>query len=174
MLARCDRGDLFLPMARNVRSLEMIRSIDQLREHWAGVLFGTDPHGYLVADAAARGYLPLEVLPPDARDAEVLISAFGGAYSRMASNNNSDIVSWSPAYRRRLTEVILAHLDHIEAMCDTPETRWVAVQLIGLQACRQLRQERRQRPGPEANTAQDGSASLQSLTHQPRSQRAPF
>lgn len=130
VLARCDRGDLFLPMARNVRSLEMIRSIDQLREHWAGVLFGTDPHGYLVADAAARGYLPLEVLPPDARDAEVLIGAFGGAYSRMASNNNSDIVSWSPAYRRRLTEVILAHLDHIWAMCDTPETRWVAVQLM--------------------------------------------
>ena len=130
VLAKCGRGDLFLPMARNVRSIEMIRSIDQLREHWVGVLFGTDPHGYLVADAAARGYLPLEVLPPDARDAEVLISAFGGAYSRMASNNNSDIVPWSPAYRRRLTEVILAHLDHIEAKCDTPETRWAAVQLI--------------------------------------------
>lgn len=130
VLANCERGDLFLPMARNVRSLEMIRSIDQLREHWAGVLFGTDPHGYLVADAAARGYLPLEILPPDARDAEVLISAFGGAYSSMARHGESEFVSWSPAYRRRLTEVILAHLDLIETMYDTPEMRWTAVQLM--------------------------------------------
>ena len=129
VLAKCCNGELFL-MARNVRSLEMIRSIDQLREHWVGVLFGTDPHGYLVADAAARGYLPLEILPPDARDAEVLISVFGGAYSSMASQGKSEFVSWSPAYRRRLTEVILAHLDHIEAMCDTPEMRWTAVQLM--------------------------------------------
>ena len=130
VIAKCGSGELFLPMARNVRSLEMIRSIDQLREHWAGVLFGTDPHGYLVADAAARGYLPLEILPPDARDAEVLINAFGGAYSSMARHGKSEFVSWSPAYRRRLTEVILAHLDHIETMCDTPEMRWTAVQLM--------------------------------------------
>lgn len=130
MLAKCGSGELFLPMARNVRSLEIIRSIDQLREHWVGVLFGTDPHGYLVVEAAARGYLPLEILPPDARDAEVLISAFGGAYSSMARHGKSEFVSWSPAYRRRLTEVILAHLDHIEAMCETPEMRSTALQLM--------------------------------------------
>ena len=130
VLAKCSSGELFLPMvARNVRSLEMIRSIDQLREHWAGVLFGTDPHGYLVADAAARGYLPLEILPPDARDAEVLISAFGSAYSWMSSNSESEFVSWSPTYRRHLTEVILAHLDQIESKYDTFEKRWTAVQL---------------------------------------------
>lgn len=130
VLAKCGSGELFLPMGRNVRSLEMIRSIDQLREHWVGVLFGTDPHGYLVADAAARGYLPLEILPPDARDAEVLFNAFGDAYSSMARHGKSEFVSWSQTYRRRLTEVILAHLDHIEGKYYTPEVRWTSVQLM--------------------------------------------
>ncbi len=43
-----------------------------------------------------------------------------------------------------------------------------------LQARHQLRQERRQRPRPEADTAQDGSARLQSLTHQLRSPSGSF
>lgn len=130
VLANCERGDLFLPIHLNVRSVEPIFSIDQLRDHWTRVLFGVDTHGYLVADAAARGLVPLEILAPDDRDAEVLANAFGTAYSWMSSNSESGFVSWSPAYRRRLTEVILAHLDQIEAKYDTFEKRWVYLQTL--------------------------------------------
>lgn len=130
VLANCERGDLFLPIHLNIRSVEPILSIDQLRDHWTRVLFGVDTRGYLVTDAAARGLVPLEILTPDDRDAEVLFNAFGSAYSWMARNGESEFVSWSPAYRRRLTEVILAHLDLIEARYDTFEKRWMAVQLM--------------------------------------------
>lgn len=130
VLANCERGDLFLPIHLNIRSVEPILSIDQLRDHWTRVLFGVDTRGYLVADAAARGLVPLEILPPDDRDAEVLFNAFGSAYSWMARNGESEFVSWSPTYRRGLTEVILAHLDLIEARYDTFEKRWMAVQLM--------------------------------------------
>ena len=130
VLANCSRGDLSLPLSRSVRSVEPIFTIDQLREHWNGVLFGVDTRGYLVADAAARGIVPLDILTPDDRDAEVLFNAFGSAYSWMILNGESEFVSWSPAYRRGLTEVILAHLDLIETKYDTFEKRWTAVQLM--------------------------------------------
>lgn len=124
VLANCGRENLFLPLSRNVRSVEPIFTIDQLREHWNGVLFGADTKNYLLADGAAKGYLPLDVLPPDARDAEVLFNAFGSAYSWMSSKGGSEFVYWSPAYRRRLTEVMLAHMDHIESKYDTLKSRW--------------------------------------------------
>jgi hypothetical protein len=130
VLANFGRGDLFLPLARYVRSVEPIFSLDQLREHWSGVLFGADTHNYLLADGVASGYIPLDVLPPDARDAEVLFHAFGGTYSEMMRRGASLFVSWSPAYRRRLTEVMLAHLDHIEARYDTLKTRWTYLQTL--------------------------------------------
>lgn len=130
VIANCERGDLFLPIHLNVRSVEPICSIDQFRDHWTRVLFGVDTRGYLVADAAARGIVPLDILTPDDRDAEVLANAFGSAYSWMSSNSESEFVSWSPAYRRRLTEVILAALDQIEAKYDTFEKRWVYFQTL--------------------------------------------
>lgn len=147
VLAKCGNGELFLPMARNVRSLEPIFSLDQLHEHWNGVLFGADANNYLLADGAASGYIPLDVLPPDARDAEVLFHAFGGAYSEMMRRGASPFVSWSPAYRRRLTEVMLAHLDHIEADYDTPGERWTAIQLLHSQLIQNLAANDKADPG---------------------------
>lgn len=147
MLANCGRGDLFLPLTRSVRSVEPIFSIDQLREHWNGVLFGADTNNYLLADGAASGYIPLDVLPPDARVPEVLFRAFDSAYSEMVRRGAARFVSWSPAYLRRLTEVILAHLDHIERTYSTPEGRWQAAQIFHSQLVKNFAENDKDDPG---------------------------
>ena len=147
VLANCSRGDLFLPLARYVCSVEPIFNIDQLREHWSGVLFGADTHNYLLADGAAGGYIPLEILPTDARDPKVLFHAFGSAYSAMFRNGGSSFVSWSPTYRRRLTEVMLAHLDHIERTYSTPQERWTAIQVLHSQLIKNFAENDARDPG---------------------------
>lgn len=94
-----------------VWSLEKIRDLATLRQHWLRPLFSTDSEFDLVT-AVAEGVLPSHLLTPFQRRSKLVHEM--RVSLRHANDPESSYVYWSPTYCRTVTDAILAYLDHLQ------------------------------------------------------------
>lgn len=97
-----------------VGSLEQIRDISTLRQHWLKILFRTDSEsdsGFDLIRAVAEGVLPAHLLTPLQLRSK-LVHEMRVAL-RHASYSESNVY-WSPTYCSTVTDAILSYLDHLQ------------------------------------------------------------